>query len=153
MPVVLALIVGTQLSGRIFDRIGARAPLATGTALIAFGLAVTAPVLASDSYPPMLPGLLIVGFGMGLCTVAVTEALSHVEAARRGQASGMLQTTRQLGGSLGVAAIGAVYAASGLGPAFLVGAVALGGTFLAVIFWLPARRPRPREHAHEAAGP
>ncbi len=153
MPVVLALIVGTQLSGRIFDRIGARALLAAGTALIGLGLAVTAPVLASNSYPPMLPGLLVVGFGMGLCSVAVTEALSHVEAARRGQASGMLQTTRQLGGSLGVAAIGAVYAASGLGPAFLVGAAALGGTFLAVIFWLPRRRPRPREHAHEAAAP
>ncbi len=99
----------------------------------------------------MLPGLLVVGFGMGLCAMAVTEALSGVNRARLGQASGLLQTIRQLGGSLGVAVTGAVYASSGLGAAYLVGALAPATAFLAVILWLSPRQPNPLEHPHHAA--
>ena len=75
---------------------------------------------------------------MGLCSPAVVEALRNVPAAARGQASGMVQTVRQLGGSL-VAALGAVYTAHGLDSAFASAAIVLALVSLGVLAVLPAR--------------
>ncbi len=136
-PFVVALIVGTRLSGRVFDRLGARTPVGAGTAMLAAGLGLTAPLLAHDSYVLILPGLLIIGFGMGLANMAVTDALNHVPTERRGQASGMIQTVRHLGGSLGVAIAGALYADTGLAATYLLAACAMALASLSVLIWLP----------------
>jgi len=96
-------------------------------------------LLAHDSYPLLVPGLVIAGAGVGLCSPAVVEALRNVPAAARGQASGMVQTVRQLGGSLSVAALGAVYTAHGLDSAFASAAIVLALVSLGVLAVLPAR--------------
>jgi EmrB/QacA subfamily drug resistance transporter len=143
LPVVLALLVATQVSGRLYDRRGAWFSLVPGTALIAVGLAVTAPALSAESYPLLLPGLLVVGIGMGLCSSATTVALAHVPQDRRGQGSGMVQTLRQLGGSIGVAAIGGLDAAFGLQSAYLLSAGAMAVVCVATALGLPRDGARP----------
>jgi len=56
-----------------------------------------------------VPGMILTGFGLGLTMSPTnTDALSRVAAEKRSQASGVLQTVRQLGGTLGVAVVGAV---------------------------------------------
>jgi EmrB/QacA subfamily drug resistance transporter len=139
MPALVALVVATQISGGWYDRSGGRLPLGVGTALVGLALAGTAPLLGHDSYPLLVPGLVIAGAGLGLCSPAVIEALRDVPDAARGQASGMVQTARQLGGSIGVAAVGAVYTAGGLDSAFVVSAVVLGLVSLSVLGALPGR--------------
>ncbi|HEY1591159.1 MAG TPA: hypothetical protein VGF81_05155 [Solirubrobacteraceae bacterium] len=79
------------------------------------------------------------------------EALLDVPEGARGQASGMIQTARQLGGSFGVASLGAVYAAGGLDSAFVVAAVVLGLVSLTVFAALPGGRDRVAD-VHPVAG-
>jgi predicted MFS family arabinose efflux permease len=151
MPGLGALVVATQISGGWYDRSGARIPFTVGTGLVAVGLGATAPLPAHDSYPLLVPGLVIAGAGVGLCSPAVVEALRNVPAAARGQASGMVQTVRQLGGSLGVAALGAVYTAHGLDGAFASAALVLALVSLGVLVALPARRD-PVADVHPVPG-
>ncbi len=151
MPGLAALVVATQVSGRWYDRSGGRLTFSVGTALIGLGLGATAPLLAHDSYPLLVPGLVVGGAGIGLCSPAVIEALRHVPATARGQASGMVQAARQLGGSLGVAAVGAVYSAGGLDAAYAASAIALGLVSLGVFAALPDRRD-PAPGVHPVAG-
>ena len=115
------------------------------------GLGATAPLLAQDSYPLLVPGLVVAGLGVGLCSPAVVEALRDVPAAAQGQASGMVQTVRQLGGSLGVAAVGAVYTARGLDGAFASAAIVLALVSLGVLVALPERR-EPVGDVHPVPG-
>jgi EmrB/QacA subfamily drug resistance transporter len=140
MPALAALVVGTQIAGPWYDRSGGRILFGIGMALIGLALAVSAPLLGHDSYPLLVPGFVIGGAGIGLCTPAVIEALVDVPESARGQASGMVQTVRQLGGSLGVATLGAVYASGGLESSFVVAAVVLGVVSVITFAALPGGR-------------
>ena len=61
------------------------------------------------SYPWQLPGMILTGFGLGLTISPTnTDALSRVTQAERAQGSGLIQTIRQLGGTVGVAVVSAV---------------------------------------------
>jgi predicted MFS family arabinose efflux permease len=151
MPALAALVVGTQISGKWYDRSGARLPFGIGMALIGLALAASAPLLAHDSYPLLVPGFVLGGAGIGLCATSMIEALRDVPEGARGQATGMVQTVRQLGGSIGVASLGAVYASGGLDAAFVVAAVVLGLASLIVFAVLPGRQ-EPVVDVHPVAG-
>jgi fucose permease len=85
----------------------------TGLAIATTGLAMWTLALPYLTYTLQLPGMLLTGFGIGLIISPTnTDALGRVPAADRSQASGLVQTMRQLGGTLGVAVIGAVIAAA-----------------------------------------
>ena len=68
---------------------------------------------ASESFYALLPGLLIGGFGMGLTMTPVTAAaMSSVAVDKAGVGSAVLNSARQVGGSLGIAVMGAIVAAA-----------------------------------------
>jgi hypothetical protein len=80
-----------------------------GLTISTLGLLAWTLALPHLSYPLQVPGMILTGFGLGLTISPTnTDALSRVGAADRSQASGVLQTVRQLGGTLGVAVVGAV---------------------------------------------
>lgn len=109
LPFVLALAASAQLGGLWYDSRGVRPPALTGLAVCALGLASWALVLPRFDYVAQIPGMAASGFGIGLLMSPTnTDALGRVGAAERSQASGLVQTVRQLGGTLGVALIGAV---------------------------------------------
>ena len=109
LAVVLPMTVATQLGGRWFDRAGVRPPVLVGLAVCTAGMLVWTLTVPGLSFPLQLPGMVVMGFGMGLVISPTnTDALSRVAPADRSQASGVLQTVRQLGATLGVAVIGAV---------------------------------------------
>ncbi len=61
------------------------------------------------NHPWQVPGMILTGFGLGLTiSPTYTDALSRVSAAERAQGSGLMQTIRQLGGTVGVAVVRAV---------------------------------------------
>ena len=109
LAMVLPITVAAQLGGRWFDRSGVRPPVLTGLAVSTLGMLAWTLALPYLSYPLQVPGMALTGFGLGLTISPTnTDALSRVGAAERSQASGVLQTVRQLGGTLGVAVVGAV---------------------------------------------
>lgn len=109
LPMILPVTVAAQLGGRWYDRSGVRAPVLTGLGFAAVGVAAWAAALPFLDYVLQVPGMVLTGFGIGLVmSPANTDALGRASRRERSQASGLVQTVRQLGGTLGVAVIGAV---------------------------------------------
>ena len=109
LPLIGALAGLAQIGGRWYDRSGVRRPALVGLSLAGVGLVAWAASLPVLSYAWQLPGMLVTGAGIGLLMSPVnTDSLDRVTSAERNQASGLVQTVRQLGATLGLAAIGAV---------------------------------------------
>ncbi|MEO8889682.1 MAG: MFS transporter [Jatrophihabitantaceae bacterium] len=107
LPMPLAIIVGTQLSSRIVGRVGARTLLVVGTSIAAFGLLLLSRIRPDSAYLSHIgiPGAIIT-FGIGMSFVPITlSATTGVDRRDAGLASGLINTTRQIGGSLGLAAL------------------------------------------------
>ncbi len=107
LPMPVAIIIGTQISSRLVQRLGSRRLLVTGQLISAGGLLLLSRLRADSSYLPHigLPGAIIT-FGIGMSFVPVTlSATGGVDPRDAGLASGLINTTRQIGGSLGLAVL------------------------------------------------
>ncbi|QEV21775.1 DHA2 family efflux MFS transporter permease subunit [Streptomyces alboniger] len=107
-PTPLAAVAVAQVAGRLVDRFGGKALLLVGLLTYAGGLALIV-VLARPGMNPwgLLPGLLVADIGIGCVLAPVTHlAMNTVDSSMAGAASGVLNTTRQVGGVLGSAAVG-----------------------------------------------
>jgi EmrB/QacA subfamily drug resistance transporter len=140
LPMTFAIIIASTQVGRITQRFGARAVLTFGMALIAVGMVLFADVRPNGSYAidVLGPGVLT-ALGLGMSFVPVTVvAMMGVEHAQAGLASGLVNTSRQFGGSLGLAVLATVASqtASGHGRSALTSgfhhAFLLGAAFAAV---------------------
>jgi MFS family permease len=111
-PVPLALGIVAPVGGLLADRIGSRVPTVVGMLVAAVALGGLA--LAPIAPLPLLVALLVLlGAGVGFFTPANNSAImASAPAHRRGVAAGLLNMTRGLGTSLGVAGTGAVLAVS-----------------------------------------
>ena len=105
-----AIIVAAGAAQALVAKIGVRAVLAIGMVLAAGGLAYFSQITVHGSYvSTLLPGFLMAGVGLGLSFVPVTiGAMSGVPTREAGVASGLITTTQQVGGALGVAVLSAV---------------------------------------------
>lgn len=110
LPLTLAIMVVSPFAGRITDRIGGRYILLVGSGLFGAGIAGVAWVesLTANSFTFAVP-LAVAGIGMG-CMIApiMTVAMHDVKPVMAGAASGLLNTTRQVGAAIGAAVVGAV---------------------------------------------
>jgi predicted MFS family arabinose efflux permease len=135
LPMTAAIISASTLAGRLAQRIGPGRGLAVGMTFIAVGMALFSRVAPDGSYAAdvLVPGILT-AFGIGISFVTGTVvAMSGVAMPQAGLASGLINTARQLGGSLGLAVLATVATetahghdaaalTSGFHYAFLVGA-------------------------------
>jgi EmrB/QacA subfamily drug resistance transporter len=111
LPVTLPLLVAAPLAGRLYDRAGPRGLATVGTLTAAIGFAVTAAVLGELEYWMLVPGYILIGVGIGLVMSPTnTDAMSAAPLKLRGQASGTIQTVRQVGGTMGIALLGTLVA-------------------------------------------
>jgi predicted MFS family arabinose efflux permease len=106
-PMGCTIIVGAQTAARLVTDWGPRRVLMIGLILTTGGFFWLAQLSASSSYAAgVLPASLLTTFGAGLCfTPLAAAATSGVPAALAGLASGVLNTSRQVGGSIGLAAL------------------------------------------------
>jgi EmrB/QacA subfamily drug resistance transporter len=107
LPMSAAIIVGAQASSRIIGRVGPQRLLVIGLGLSAIGFAWLTQLSATSGYiDGVLGGTLLISFGMGMCfTPLATAATAGVHWSQAGIASGLLNTSRQVGGSIGLAAL------------------------------------------------
>jgi DHA2 family methylenomycin A resistance protein-like MFS transporter len=119
LPLTGGFLVSNVASGWVVARYGVRVPMILGGATAALGYGLLYLVDAATPLPGLLLPFLLIPSGMGLAVPAMTTAvLASVERQRAGTASAVLNTARQAGGAVGVAAYGAL--ASGAGAAHIV---------------------------------
>ena len=111
LPMTILIILVAPVAGKSSDRLGSRWLMTGGMALVAGSLLVFAQLQPDSSYLSLLPGMILGGFGMAITMTPMTAAaLSSVAVDKAGVGSGMLNTFRQVGGSLGIAVMGAILA-------------------------------------------
>jgi predicted MFS family arabinose efflux permease len=116
MPLSAAAFVVSYLGGRFARVLPVRLTLPAGQLLSAVGLLAMRGVEVSSPWTYLLPGLLVMGAGVGLSNPAVTyAALGVVPATRSGMASGTNNTFRQVGLAIGIAALGTLLPAQAEG--------------------------------------
>jgi MFS transporter, DHA2 family, methylenomycin A resistance protein len=109
LPQTLAIIVTAPLAGRLAGRIGSRAPMAIGLAMVGSGLLLLLRADAATPYSHLWWNFTMMGIGMGLTMTPMTAAvMGSVPAARAGMASAVTNTSREIGGVFGIALLGAI---------------------------------------------
>jgi MFS family permease len=157
-----ATMVVAPIAGATADRVGPRAYLSLGLALQGGALlwmaAVTAPGLG---YASLVVPFVLAGAGMAMCFAPATSAiLASVRPEQAGQASGVGNAIRELGGVFGVAVLASIFAhqggygsaslfTDGILPALWVGSAVVAAGFVATLM-LPGRAGMMAEQAAEA---
>ncbi len=154
LPMTVLIIVIAPRAGVLTDRVGSRWLCGAGMSLLAVMLFYYSTLGATETFWGLLPGLLLGGFGMGLTMTPITAAaMSAVAIDKAGVGSAVLNSARQVGGSLGIAAMGAIVAGAsdyltGFHDALRVGGVlCVAGAAVAV---LAIRKIEHRQPAPEA---
>jgi EmrB/QacA subfamily drug resistance transporter len=165
LPMTILIILFAPLAGQLSDRIGSRWLMGGGMTLVSISLLLYQRVGLHSTFWTLLPAMLLGGAGMALTMSPMTAAaMSAVPVDKAGVGSGVLNSFRQLGGSLGIALMGAILASfvtvtplspeapqqfvNGLHAALLVAA---GITFAAAIVAVALVRTTPEvERAHLA---
>jgi EmrB/QacA subfamily drug resistance transporter len=112
LPTTLVIVVVAPLSGRFTDRVGPRWLITAGLSLVAVSLYLFTRIDAATTYADLLPGFVLMGAGIAMTMSPMsTAAMNAVPVAKSGIASGVLTMSRMVGGTLGVAAIGALFQA------------------------------------------
>ncbi len=111
LPVPLTVFASSQLASRVLvNRFSGKALMLIGVGLSAIGLLLSSQLSADSTYPQILATLVLFGAGNGLSFVTLTTAaLAGVAPQDAGAASGLVNVTQQLGGTLGVAVLVTVF--------------------------------------------
>jgi EmrB/QacA subfamily drug resistance transporter len=151
LPMTILIILIAPRAGALTDKIGSRWLVGFGMTMLAVMLFYYTQLGAHESFWAILPGLLIGGIGMGSTMTPLTAAaMSAVAVDKAGVGSAVLNSARQVGGSLGIAVMGSVVASSsdyltGFHDALRIGAIlCLVGAGVAVL------AVRKIEHPHAA---
>ena len=138
LPLAVTLVAVAPRSAAVAERVGTGPVMATGFLLVAAGFGVLTQVDPGTSYPILVCALVLLGAGMSLTAAPATGSImSAVPHAKAGVGSAVNDTTREVGGALGIAVLGSI------GNAVYRSAVDLDGLALP---------PEVRELAGESVG-
>jgi EmrB/QacA subfamily drug resistance transporter len=114
LPSTAVIMFAGPIAGRLTDRVGSRPLITTGLVMVSGSLFWQGHLSVGTPYGSLAGAFVLMGFGMGLVMSPMsTAAMNSVEQTKAGVASGILSMSRMVGGSFGVAAMGALI--TGLG--------------------------------------
>src|SRR4051794_14753886 len=110
LPVAGGAIFTSAIAAQLVTRIGVKPVLLIGMVSLTLGLAYFTQVSAGGSYVgDLLPGFILVAVGLGFSFVPISiAALAGIQPAEAGLASGLINTSQQIGGALGIAALSTI---------------------------------------------
>jgi MFS family permease len=110
LAVAGSAIVTSGIAAQLVNRVGVKPVLIVGMGALTGGLLWFTQVSVGGSYwADLLPGFLLIAVGLGFSFVPISiAALAGVQPAEAGLASGLLNTSQQIGGALGIAALSAI---------------------------------------------
>ncbi|HKC22486.1 MAG TPA: MFS transporter, partial [Gaiellaceae bacterium] len=170
LPMTVLIMFVAPAAGKLSDKVGPRWLMGAGMTLLTGSLLLFATLDAQSSWWNILPGLLVGGVGMAIVMAPTTAAaMSSVPVDKAGVGSAVINSMRQVGGSLGIALMGALVATavsvSPFNPAFAdqfvegyhralhVGAaITLAGAFIAVLTVKTIRHAEPRATTEPVVG-
>jgi EmrB/QacA subfamily drug resistance transporter len=164
LPLTILIILVAPIAGRTSDRIGSRWLMTAGMTLLAVQLVYFSQLGTNADFWNLLPGMLIGGVGMSLTmTPSAAAATRAVPVEKAGVGSAVLNAFRQVGGSVGIALMGAIVAHEAGGrrtvEAFMDGfersllvaaAIALVGAGVAAVLVRPHEREERTPEAEAA---
>ena len=126
LPMTVLIILVAPVAGKTSDRIGSRGLMTAGLLLVAVHLTYLSRLGADASFRDLLPALMIGGVGMALTmTPSAAAATRAVPVDKSGVGSAVLNASRQTGGAIGIALMGAIMAHEAAGErtpeAFMAG--------------------------------
>ncbi len=159
LPMTILIILVAPIAGKTSDRIGSRGLMTAGMLFVALQLVLFSRLSADATFWNLLPGLVVGGIGMALTmTPSAAAATRSVPVEKSGVGSAVLNSARQIGGTMGIALIGAIMAAEaggevsvdafmrGFGTALQVAAgIALLGAVVAFTLVRPHEETRQTE--------
>jgi len=112
LPSTLMIVLIAPIAGRLTDRVGARWLIGVGLTIVSVSPFWLTTIDTATTYADIWPSFVLMGIGMALVMSPMsTAAMNAVAVEKAGVASGILSMNRMVGGTLGVAVIGAVFAA------------------------------------------
>ena len=111
LPMTILIMLVAPIAGKSSDRFGSRWLMTSGMLLIATQLLYFSRLSVHETYWQILPGMILGGFGMSMVmTPSAAAAIRALPVDKSGVGSAVLNTFRQVGGSIGIALIGAIMA-------------------------------------------
>jgi EmrB/QacA subfamily drug resistance transporter len=111
LPFAITMVVAAVSSPKVVQRIGTKLVVAAGLALMAGGFAIASTNDASTSYSVIASAMVLMGFGLGSAAAPATDSiLASLPREKAGVGSAVNDTTREVGGTLGVAVLGSIMA-------------------------------------------
>lgn len=110
LPIAIAVVVSSALSAKVSERLGIKFTVVGAILITAIGLIYMAAIAGiATSYGTLLIGMILLGVGLGIAQGPATDSvMGAVPKAKAGVGSAMNDTTRELGGALGVAVLGTI---------------------------------------------
>ena len=125
LPMTILIILVAPVAGKLSDKYGSRWLMTAGMVLLGVQLLYLSRLGVDASFWNLLPGFLVGGFGMAITmTPTVAAATRAVPVEKSGVGSAVLNAMRQVGGSVGIALMGAIVAAEASGRPGLEGFMA-----------------------------
>ena len=113
LPMTMLIILVAPVAGKFSDQVGSRWLMGGGMILLSASLFLFSRLDAGSNFWDLFPGLIVGGFGMALVMTPTTAAaMGSVAVDKAGVGSAVLNSMRQVGGSLGIAVMGAIVASA-----------------------------------------
>jgi EmrB/QacA subfamily drug resistance transporter len=164
LPSTLVIMVAGPIAGRLADRVGPRTPLVFGLILVTISMAWQSRIEVDTTFSFLVIPFILLGLGMGFTMSPMsTAAMNAVDRTKAGVASGTVSMTRMVGGTFGIATLGALVAhlTDGAGAASKqkyvdalnigLGVAAIATLLAALAAWLLVDPKRPPDEAPAAA--
>jgi predicted MFS family arabinose efflux permease len=130
LPMTVLIILVAPQAGRLSDKFGPRWLITVGQALLAVSLLLFSRLGLDSDFYDLLPALILGGLGMALSMAPLTSAaMGSIPVDKAGVGSAVINSMRQVGGSVGLALMGAIIASQGVaasGAPFTIGGFQLG---------------------------